>query len=240
MRKTMELDPSTIYINASLSCIDLGHVQLSMDDINHADIHSLHYDMVDGIFNRCFQFGDRMLEVFQQYSSLPITVHLACMDPLPYLEPIINSGVDYVAVHYESKRATAEVFTRIHELGAKPVLAFRCDTPVPDDFLALASQAEWILKLTVQPGFSGQEFYKEALSHIEEMHRILREAGLPKIIEADGNIHAGTIPDCIQAGATMFTGGTSGLFHTGHSLKESVRILKKAGSFQEVGSWHSQ
>lgn len=224
----MELNSSTIYINASLSCIDLGHIEQAMSEINHSDIQSLHYDIVDGHFNECFIFGDLMLSVFHRYTNLPITVHLACQNPFPYLQPVIRNGANYIAVHYEAHIDIQEVFQQIRNLGAKPVLAFRCNSEVPKNFIALAKEAEWILKLTVHPGFAGQPFYQDALQHIQEMHDRLEQAGIDKIIEVDGNIHAGTIGACAKAGATMFTGGSSGLFQHPHSLNENIAILKQA------------
>lgn len=224
----MNLDTSSYYINASLSCIDLGHIEAAMYDINLSSIHSLHYDVVDGIFNECFMFGDLMLRVFRSYTSLPITVHLACENPLPYLKSIIQNGADYVAIHYEANVNILDTFLKIRELGAKPVLAFRCDSKVPKDFIEVARSAEWILKLCVQPGFSGQSFHKESLKHIKEMHEQLQAAHLDKVIEVDGNIYTETINDCAQAGATMFTGGTSGLFNHKHSFQENIELLHKA------------
>lgn len=219
---------SDVYFSASLSCIPLGDIRQAMADINHSNITSLHYDVVDGIFNECFMFGDIMLSVFRSYTTLPITVHLACLHPIPYLKSMIRNGADYIAIHYEAAVDIASTFSYIRELGAKPVLAFRCDSEVPSDFIDLASQAEWILKLCVHPGFSGQPFHKPALRHIQEMHRQLQQAGLSKQIEADGNIHTKTIYDCADAGATMFTGGTSGLFNQACTINENIEQLKQA------------
>lgn len=224
----MKLSTTEYSFNASLSCIDLGHVADSMKEINQSRIKSLHYDIVDGQFNECFIFGDLMLKVFRSYTTLPITVHLACRNPLPYIKPCIANGADYIAIHYEAETDIESAFQQIRRLGAKPVLAFRCDTQVPKDFIRLAAHCEWILKLSVQPGFSGQLFQKEALQHIVQMKQLLMEAKLDKVIEADGNIHTGTIHSCAKAGATMFTGGTSGLFHQKHSIDESITLLEQA------------
>lgn len=220
-------------INASLSCIDLGNIEHEMKLIQQCDIHVLHYDIVDGIFNHCFMFGDLMLKTFRHYTYLPIVVHLACDEPLRYVEPIIQNGADYVAIHYESHVDVLEMFKRIRQLGAKPILAFRCDTPVPNDFITYASQAEWVLKLTVHPGFSGQPFHMEALQHIQTMHQMLELEHLLTPIEADGNITVDTIALCARAGATIFTGGTSGLFNSSNSLDNNIKRLQQA--FQEEG-----
>lgn len=215
-------------INASLSCIDLAHVEQAMKEIEASAISGLHYDIVDGRFNTCLIFGDMMLSVFRKLTTKPILVHLACLDPRPYILPCIRNGADLIAVHYEAEADLKEVFALIREAGAKPVLAFRCDTAVPEDFLQLAKQADGILKLTVQPGFSGQVFHQEALAHIQEMRRQLTAAGMTTPIEADGNIHTETIKACVQAGATQFTCGSSGLFHEKGSLKENLKQLQQA------------
>lgn len=222
---------SIYYVNASLSCMDLGNIEKGMHEINHSRIHGLHYDIVDGVFNSCFIFGDQMLKVFRRYTALPIIVHLACQNPIPYIKPCITNGADYIAVHYEAEADLLSVFQMIRELGGKPILAFRCDTSVPHNFTDIAAQAEWILKLSVHPGFSGQVFQKEALSHIAEMHQLLTAAGIDKRIEVDGNISTATIQECAIARATMFTGGTSGLFHPLHTLDESIELLEQAISF---------
>lgn len=98
----MKLTTTEFSFNASLSCIDLGHIAESMEEINQSRIKSLHYDMVDGQFNECFIFGDLMLKVFRSYTKLPITVHLACRNPIPYIKPCIANGADYIAIHYEA------------------------------------------------------------------------------------------------------------------------------------------
>lgn len=179
-------------------------------------------------FNNCFIFGDLMLKTFRKYTTLPITVHLACLDPIPYIKPLILNGADYVAIHYEAKVDLYKTFEMIRSLGAKPVLAFRCDSKVPNDFITLAKEVEWILKLTVHPGFCGQSFHMEALQHIEEMNHLLKEAGIHKIIEADGNINVDAIYQCAKCGATMFTGGTSGLFLPNTNIQDNYETLKQS------------
>ena len=231
-------------INASLSCIDLGHIEKSMKRINDSKIHALHYDVVDGLFNECFIFGDLMLKVFKRYTKLPITVHLACKNPLPYIKPMIQNGADDIAIHYEADVDIVKTLEYIHALGAKPVLAFRCDSEVPSDFLALASHADRILKLTVHPGFAGQNFHKKSLQHIEAMHSQLSQANISIPIEVDGNINTQTIGACSICVATMFTGGSSGLFLTNTNLNDNINALEKAaykaigGNYGDYDEWN--
>lgn len=216
-----------IYISASLSCMDLLHAQREMTEIQNSSVFCLHYDVVDGLFNDCFVFGDLMLSKLRPLSDKPIAVHLAVQEIERYLKPMIQNGADYIAVHYETPCDHHRVFETIRALGAKPILAFRCDSAVPDDFEELAREVEWILKLTVHPGFAGQSFQLDALAHIQEMRRRLDAAGLPLSIEADGNINETTIPMAVRAGANMLTGGTSGLFRKDSSIEKQAGQMKR-------------
>ena len=217
-----------VKINGSLSCVDLLNLQKSIEEINNSKIDGLHYDVVDGKFNECFVFGDLILEKVRPLTKKPIAVHLACVDVEPYIRPMIKAGADYLCIHYESDCDLHSIFNQIRELGAKPVLAFRSDTPVPDDFEEYAKEAEWILKLTVNPGFAGQQIQEGALEHIREMSERLKKADINKPIEADGNINVLTIPKVVVAGASILTGGTSGLFNDKGTVNENYERMKEA------------
>lgn len=214
-------------INASLTCINLCNIKDSMQEINNSSISNLHYDVVDGRFNNCFMFGDRMLPVFKSLTYKPIIVHLACEEPTLYIPTFIKNKADGIIIHYESKCDVLSNLKIIKQAGLQAILGFCCNTDVPDDFLTYANEADSILKLTVFPGFSGQKFYKPALEHIKEMKKRMDKENISIPIEVDGNINRNTILSCAMAGATLFTGGTSGLFNKNHTLQENLSILYK-------------
>ena len=215
-----------IYINGSLSCIDLTNIKEQFKLINESDIYSLHYDVVDGQFNDCFCFGDLMLGIMRPLTTKKICVHLACNDVEKYIEPMIRNGADYIAVHYEVNCNHLNLFKKIRALGAKPVLAFKCDSDVPSDFINLAKESEWILKLTVNPGYAGQTFKKEVLDTIRSLRKALDENGLQdKLIETDGNMSLINAPLSVKAGANIITGGTSGLFNKTNTIQNNYNAL---------------
>ena len=76
-----------ILVSASLSCADLLHVSDAIAQINASDIDFVHYDVVDGMFNNCFVFGDLILEKIRPICDKPIEVHLAVQNVRPYIEP---------------------------------------------------------------------------------------------------------------------------------------------------------
>ncbi|MDQ0359636.1 ribulose-phosphate 3-epimerase [Breznakia pachnodae] len=223
-----------ILVSGSLSCCDILNLENEIEKINQSDLDFIHYDVVDGEFNKCFVFGDLVLEKIRPYVNKPIEVHLAVNDIDKYLEPFIKAGADYIAVHYEIDCNHKEVFEKIRRLGAKPILAFKSVSDVPEDFIELAKEVDWILKLTVNPGFAGQKIQSAAIEHIKIMRERLSQAGLTTHIQADGNIHSETIPSVVEAGATILTGGTSGLFRKNTRIQDNIDEMRQiAGEHYE-------
>lgn len=222
------MNNNVVEISASLSCIDLLHLQDSIEEINETPISFLHYDVVDGEFNSCFIFGDIILSKIRPLTNKKIEVHLACNDAEKYLKPFVDAGADYIAIHYEIDADVKSILKKIKDLGAKPILAFKADSEVPENFAELAKEVNWILKLMVNPGFAGQKMQSNAIAHVACMSEIIRENKLATKIQVDGNIHKDTIPAVIKAGATILTGGTSGLFKKDNTLLSCYQEMMEA------------
>ncbi|WP_274954260.1 ribulose-phosphate 3-epimerase [Anaerostipes butyraticus] len=212
-------------ISASVSCMDLMNLQAQISECEKAGISFFHYDVVDGKFNRCFILGDSLLESLSASTNLPTEVHLAVYEPEIYIERFAKLGADYIAVQYETLSDPFAIFDLIRKYGSEPVLCYKAETPPGPDFLSLAKEVAWILKLTVNPGFSGQQIQTQAIKHIHSMRFCLSEADLSTPIQADGNVTSSTLPLLASAGANIFTGGSSGLFIKNSCLKKNVSKL---------------
>lgn len=218
-------------ISASVSCMDLMNLQSQIDECEKAGISFFHYDVVDGRFNQCFILGDSLLESLAASTNLPIEAHLAIYDPELYVERFAKLGADFIAVQYEAMSNPFTVFDLIRKYNSTPVLCYKSDTAPGEDFLSLAKEVAWILKLTVNPGFSGQQIQPQAIEHIQSMRFQLSEASLSTPIQADGNVNSSTLPLLASSGANIFTGGSSGLFTKDSSLKDNVsKLLELANS----------
>lgn len=214
-------------VSASVSCMDFGCLKKSIQSVESSDIAFFHYDVVDGKFNKCYILGDIFCEYLKQHSNLPIEVHLAVYDIDNYIDIFASKKVDYIAVHYEAMKNPKETFAKIRSLGAKPVLAYRAETAPQQDLVELAPLCAWILKLTVNPGFAGQKINLKAIEHIKMMKTMLEKHHLQTRIQADGNVNSNTIKMLFEAGATIFTGGTSGLFIPNKTIQENLNDLLK-------------
>lgn len=149
-------------------------------------------------------------------------VHLAVYDVEKYIEIFAPKGADYIAVHYEAMQNPLQAFEKIRKSGAQPILAYRAETPPGEGFPELAKECPWILKFTVNPGFSGQKSKPAAIAHIKMMRDMLKAHGMSTRIQADGNVNAATIKALSEAGSSIFTGGTSGLFCGEGAIQENI------------------
>lgn len=226
------MNPKTpVLISASVSCMDLCDLKSAVREVEASEVSFYHFDVVDGRFNQCFILGETTLQSMKRITGLPIEAHLAVYHPERFIERFAQAGADYIAVHYEAMDDPQQIFAQIRSAGAKPVLAYRADTAPKTDFPELAAQAEWVLKLTVNPGFSGQKLQLQAVAHIRQMRQMAERAGLSVRIEADGNINSSTIKTVTDAGADILTGGSSGLFCKGSSVSRCCReMLAAAGN----------
>lgn len=212
-------------ISASVSCMDLLHMEKHIKEVEASNVAFFHYDVVDGQFNQCFILGDTLLEQMSKITTLPIEAHLAVYEPERFIERFANAGADYITVQYEALKDPLKTFALIRSFGCEPTICYQATTAPGEDFIEIASEVAWILKLTVNPGFSGQKIQPQSIEHIKEMHSLLLNAGLKTPIQADGNVNLNTIPDLANAGAQIFTGGTSGLFCQGKSVSDNTDAL---------------
>lgn len=215
-------------LSASVSCMDLLHLEQQIREVEQTDVAFFHYDVVDGLFNQCYILGDILLGQMAKATVLPIEVHLAILEPGMFIERFAKLGANYITIQYESTRHHRQLFDLIRSFGCEPALCYKAETPPGDDFTELAKEAAWILKLTVNPGFSGQTIQPNAIRHIIQMHDILMDAGIRTPIQADGNVSLSTVQMLSHAGASIFTGGSSGLFLPDKPIRQTSEELLSA------------
>jgi len=224
----IELIRKDITLAASVSCFNLYNIESQMCEIENAGIDMLHFDVVDGHFNDCIILGTPTLEALRPHTKLPIEVHLGVNEPEKFIKQFVKAGADYISVHYEVLANPDRIFDMIEAAGAKPVLALRAETEADKGVIKLLDRVGWILKLTVNPGYSGQKFQAETVEKIRRLRKAIEEAGYKTGIQSDGNMNLKTVPQVVSAGADMITGGTSGLFLKDKSIKEAAGELLSA------------
>lgn len=211
-------------VSASLTCCDLSHLSLELHRLEKAGIDAYHYDVSDGQFSPYFNLGDELFPYVKKESKLPIMIHLAVENSLPYVIRFLKLKADIIAIHYESKDFI-ESFEMIKESNAKVYVAFKSDTIFEKEHLQWILQSDGILKLLVNPGKAGQKMQEKALEDIRAIRNCLTYYHKELPIEADGNINPSTITKVMASGADRVTGGSSGLF-VNHEYAKNIEILR--------------
>lgn len=184
-----------------------------------AESDIIHVDVMDGHFVPNLTLGAPVVRCL--HSKRPLECHLMIERPDMYLDDFIKAGARRISVHQESPIDLAAVVARMKKSGIVAGVAINPSTPLSSIYSVL-DDLDFVLCMTVFPGFGGQKFHAEVLPKIAELRK-----KKPKIdIEVDGGINNETIAECWKAGANIFVAG-SFIFRSDDRLG-TIRALKVA------------
>jgi len=186
----------------------------------------LHFDITDGSFADTFIMGPSIIKNIRPFTKIPFDAHLAVWHPYKFIEQFVEAGCEYIGVHIEAVDDIEKILRRINELGSRPILALRPETPIEKIKEKILHMVDMILILTVHPGYAGQPLIPSTVNKIRQLSNLLERRGLSNLdIAVDGNINPSTIPSVVKAGANVLIGGSSGLFVKGRSIKNCVKLM---------------
>jgi len=202
----MPLSPPLIA--PSLLSADFSRLAEEVKAIEAAQADLLHLDVMDGMFVPNITFGPLLISAIRRYTSLPFDVHLMIVEPSRYLEEFAKAGADWISVHAEAEVHLHRTITRIKELGKKAGVSLNPHSPL-ETVEYLLEELDFVLIMTVNPGFGGQKFIPQVLKKIERLRKMIDSKELKTLIEVDGGINKETARDLISAGADILVAGTA-------------------------------
>ncbi|HSU82580.1 MAG TPA: ribulose-phosphate 3-epimerase [Thermoanaerobaculia bacterium] len=200
----------------SLLAADLADLAgaLALCEKGGADL--VHFDVMDGHFVPNLSFGIPVLKAVRARTRLPIDVHLMVSNPDRLLDDYLAAGASRVIVHWEAAPHLDRLLERIRKGGAEAGVAVNPATPVELLTDALP-RLDFVLVMSVNPGFGGQAFLPRALDKARRLRRMIEISGLPVEIEMDGGIDRDNIARVVSAGVDVCVAG-SAVFGAGDSL----------------------
>lgn len=185
----------------------------------------LHVDVMDGHFVPNITIGLPVVRSLRKETSMVIDTHLMISEPGRYAVQFVEAGADMVSVHVEADAHLHRTLTAIRDAGGKAGIAINPATPLVSLEEALG-YADFVLIMSVNPGFGGQKFIPSALDKVRRLKLMITERGLDTRIEIDGGIGPDNIADVVDAGAEMIVAG-SAVFDGGDPVKAIKTLLEK-------------
>jgi ribulose-phosphate 3-epimerase len=183
----------------------------------------LHVDVMDGHFVPNITIGLPVVKSIRKATDMIIDTHLMIDEPGRWAVEFVKAGADMVSVHIEADDHLQRTLTAIREAGAKAGIAINPGTSL-DQLSEALPYADFVLLMSVNPGFGGQKFVPTMLDKLRRLAEMIRGRGLATQIEIDGGIDAENIGGVVDAGAQIIVAG-SALFSGGQptaALRELV------------------
>ncbi|HET9271176.1 MAG TPA: ribulose-phosphate 3-epimerase [Vicinamibacterales bacterium] len=168
----------------------------------------IHVDVMDGHFVPNITMGPPVVPAVTRVATRPIDVHLMIEEPDRYIEAFVKAGAHMVSVHLEAVPHLHRTLTYIRSLGALAGVVLNPSTPA-STLEAIAGDLDFVVVMSVNPGFGGQKFIPQSLDKIRRVRAVLAAAGSSAPIEIDGGVDASNIESIAAAGATIFVAGNA-------------------------------
>ena len=212
-----------IHLAPSILAADFANLGAEIAAATRGGADQIHVDVMDGHFVPNLTVGVPVVKSLRRITKLPLDVHLMITDPDRYIEPFIDAGANLVSVHVEVLPHLHRTITQIKKLGARAGVVLNPSTPV-SSIEEVAAEVDFVLVMSVNPGFGGQVFIPGSVKKIRTIRALLDRAGNRAPIEVDGGIDLTTVASVVEAGAEWLVAGHA--IFGGGNAEQAARALK--------------
>lgn len=197
-----------IEIAPSILSADFTRLAEEIVTVEKAGASILHVDVMDGRFVPNITVGLPVVKAIARTTNLPIDAHLMIVEPGQYADQFAKAGARMVSIHIEADPNAHRTLTSIRAAGALAGIVLNPATSLSalDEVIKFA---DYVLVMSVNPGFGGQEFIPESLEKVRRLRKMIDERGLKTRIEIDGGINAENIAEVTSAGAEIIVAGSA-------------------------------
>lgn len=191
--------------------------------VNESEADLFHLDIMDGLFVPNISYGFPVIKAISKLAKKPMDAHLMIVDPDRYFDNFKEIGVEYLSVHYEACTHLHRSLQRIKNLGMKAGVALNPHTPV--HLLSdIIQDADFVLLMSVNPGFGGQSFIENTISKVETLKDLILQKSPNCLIEVDGGVNQENARQLVKVGANILVAGNT--VFSAQNPKEAIKQLK--------------
>ena len=207
----------------SLLSADFLNLSEQLRILNEEKVEILHVDVMDGMFVPSLSFGFPVIRSIRKGFDGLFDVHLMIEEPVRYIREFADAGADMITVHVEACRDVRETLRLIRACGKKAGISLKPNTP-PERIIPFLDDVDFVLVMTVEPGFGGQKYLDEMTDKIKRLKDYLSVNHPDVLIEVDGGINKETAREAYLAGSSLLVSGT-GVFKG--DIKENLSVLRR-------------
>lgn len=211
-------------IAPSMLSANFGNLASDIEMVNNSEADLFHLDIMDGLFVPNISYGFPVVKAISELAKKPMDAHLMIVDPDRYIERFAKEGVKYLSVHIEACTHLHRTIQNIKECGMKAGVALNPHTPAYM-IKEIIADTDFVLVMSVNPGFGGQSFIASSLNKIREIRDIASKAAPNLLIEVDGGVSKENAPLLVEAGADILVAGNS--IFSKSSPSEAIKELKQ-------------
>jgi ribulose-phosphate 3-epimerase len=216
----------TVQIAPSILSADFAALGAAVAAVERGGADLIHVDVMDGHFVPNITIGPPVVQSIKRVATVPLDVHLMIEEPDRYIEAFAAAGAAMLSVHVEVLPHLHRTVHAIKALGVKAGVVLNPSTPVVM-LEEIAGDVDYVLVMSVNPGFGGQTFIPRSESKVQAVRALLDRAGNRTApIEIDGGIDIHNVARVVAAGASMIVAG-SAIFHSGDA-ERATRELRAA------------
>ena len=212
----------------SILSADFANLGSAIEAVTRGGADQIHVDVMDGHFVPNITIGVPVVRSLRKVTKLPLDVHLMITDPDKYIEAFVDAGANLLSVHVEVLPHLHRTIAQIKKLGAKAGVVLNPSTPVVA-IEEIAGDVDFVLVMSVNPGFGGQVFIPHSVRKIAAVRALLNRAGNTAPIEVDGGVDLTTVESVVRAGAEWLVAGNA-IFGGGDAEKAAQALKDKASA----------
>jgi ribulose-phosphate 3-epimerase len=184
----------------------------------------VHVDVMDGHFVPNLTVGPAVVKALRKATRLPLDVHLMIEGAERYVDAFAEAGAAWISVHVEAMPHLQGTLAHLGRLGLRRGVALNPATPLTS-LEEILPELDYVLVMSVNPGFGGQAFLPASLDKVRRLRRMLEARGLPTQIEVDGGVDATNARALVEAGAEVLVAG-SAVFGQGDPEASARRLIE--------------